>query len=115
MLDLVYEAKRAGAVEQDGHNVMLYRDVDGGVAVEVGFQAQPFAATGEVVPSELPAGTVVAATARNYGELDGAHRSVNEWCREQGHVLEGTRWEIYGDPDPDPHGDVAVEVVYLLS
>src|SRR5262245_51239955 len=40
MLDQVYAVVRAGGVEQDGHNVMVFRDLPGGgVDVEVGVQA----------------------------------------------------------------------------
>jgi hypothetical protein len=47
MLDEVYALVRAGGIEQDGHNVMLYRDLhDECVDVEAGVDvAGPFAST----------------------------------------------------------------------
>jgi hypothetical protein len=72
MLDEVYALVRAGEIEQDGHNVMVYRDLDdGGVEVEVGVQVgRPFASTGAVLCSELPGGEVAVTVHRGpYGRL----------------------------------------------
>jgi effector-binding domain-containing protein len=117
LLDQVYDRVRSGTVVQDGHNVMVYRDVaDGRVDVEVGVEAAgPFPAAGDVVPSELPGGRVVVAVHHgSYHELRTTHDAVHRWCTAQGLALAGPRWEVYGDW----HEDVArleTEVVYLLA
>ena len=37
------------------------------------------------------------------------HEAVREWNKANGYDLPGTRWEIYGDPDPET-GELAVDV-----
>ena len=117
MLDAVYEQVRAGAVEQDGHNVMLYRDLaDGRLDVEVGVAvAGPFPPAGSVEPSELPGGTVAVAVHRGaYARLGDTHGALGRWCAQRGLALAGPRWEIYGDWHEDESA-LETEVVYLLG
>jgi len=117
MLDDVYTVVRAGGAEQDGHNVMVFRDLPGGgVDVEVGVQAaRPFEAAGSVVPSELPAGTVVVAVHRGpYGRLGATHEAIHQCCAQERLTLAGPRWEIYGDPTEDESA-LETEIVYLLA
>jgi effector-binding domain-containing protein len=104
LLDEVYAFLRDGGPEQTGHNVMLYRDDVPNV--EVGVQvAGPFAASGRVVPSELPAGRVATTIHRGaYDQLGAAH----------GHALTLTRWEVYGDWRADP-AELETEVSYLIG
>jgi effector-binding domain-containing protein len=96
-----------------GHNVMLY--LDDTPTVEVGVAVSgPFAPVGRVEPSVVPAGRVARYTLRGpYDGLDGAHRTVIEWCQAHGHEATRTRWEIYGDWHDDP-SQVETEVCYLL-
>jgi effector-binding domain-containing protein len=114
LLDQVYVAVRAGDVEQTGHNVMLYRDDV--PHVEVGVQvAGPFPPQGRVVPSELPAGRVVATVHRGpYDRLGEAHEAVHRWAAAHGHTLGRVRWEIYGDWAEDPAA-LETEVRWLVT
>lgn len=117
MLDEVYSLVRAGSVEQAGHNVMVYRDLeDGNVDVEVGVEAAvPFEPSDGVVPSELPGGTVAVAVHRGaYGSLGATHDAIHRWCAAQGLALAGPRWEIYGDWQED-ESLLETEIVYLLA
>jgi effector-binding domain-containing protein len=102
LLDEVWAVIRAGGAEKADHNVMLYKDDR--PSVEVGVQvAGPFTAVGRVVPSELPAGRVVATVHRgSYAELGAAHDAVHRWAAAHGHTLTRVRWEIYGDWSDDP-------------
>jgi effector-binding domain-containing protein len=114
LLDEVYALVRAGGVEQTGHNVMLYRDDV--PHVEVGVQvAGPFPPAGRVVPSELPAGRVIATVHRGpYDQLDAAHTAIHRWAAAHGHGLTRVRWEIYGDWSDDPQA-LETEVRYLVA
>jgi effector-binding domain-containing protein len=117
MLDEVYAVVRAGGAEQDGHNVMVFRDLpDGGLDVEVGVQvAAPFESTGSVTPSELPAGIVAVAVHHGpYGQLGVTHDAIHTSCSREGLTLAGPRWEIYGDWTEDESA-LETEVVYLLG
>jgi effector-binding domain-containing protein len=114
LLDEVYAFVRAGGTTQTGHNVMLYRDDVPNV--EVGVQvAGPFAASGRVTPSELPAGRVATTVHRgSYAGLAAAHAAVRAWCTAHDHVLSGTRWEIYGDWRDDPL-ELETEISWLVQ
>ena len=114
LLDEVYAFVRAGGTTQTGHNVMLYRDDVPNV--EVGVQvAGPFAASGRVIPSELPATRVASTVHRGpYDGLTAAHDAVHAWCAEHGHVLTRTRWEIYGDWREDPD-ELETEISWELA
>ena len=89
-----------------GRNVMLYKDDT--PSVEVGAEVSgPFAASGRVVPSRLPAGRAVTAVARGAPSPKGlakAHGAARDWASANGHRLTGVRWEIYGHwlEDQDP-------------
>ena len=113
LLDEVYAFVRAGGTTQTGHNIMLYRDDVPNV--EVGVQVDgPFAASGRVQPSELPAGRVATTVHRGaYDGLASAHATVLSWCATHGHALTGTRWEVYGDWREDPT-QMETEISYLL-
>jgi effector-binding domain-containing protein len=115
LLDEVYRFLGDSDVVQDGHNVMLYLDdmptVEVGVAVDRSFEP---AATGSVVSSVLPAGTVATTVHRgSYGGLGDAHGAVIAWCRAHGRNLAGPRWEIYGDWHED-ESLLETQVSYLL-
>jgi effector-binding domain-containing protein len=89
-----------------GRNVMLYEDDTPRVQVgaEVG---GPFAASGRVVASSLPAGRAATTVLRGQPTPEGlaaAHAAVRRWCAANGHELSGVRWEVYGHwrEDQDP-------------
>ena len=115
-LDKVYEAVKAGHVQQSGQNVMVYRprdthlvDIDCGVETAARFEP-----IGEVVYSETPSGLAVAiAHVGPYEQLRTSHAALIEWSHQNGHQLTGTCWEIYGDWDDDP-GKLETTVMYLL-
>jgi effector-binding domain-containing protein len=89
-----------------GRNVMLFKDDT--PSVEVGVEVSgTFAASGNVIPSALPAGQAATAVARGAPSPVGlakAHAAVREWASANGHRLTGVRWEIYGHwlDDQDP-------------
>ena len=116
-LDKVYEAARAGKVQQSGQNVMVYRPRgDGRVDIECGIEAAAkFDAFGEVLYCETPAGlAVTAAHIGPYQELGASHRAIKEWSRKNGHLLTGICWEIYGDWEEDP-AKLRTELFHLLA
>ena len=58
----------------------------------------PIAASGAVVPSSLPAGTV--ATAMHVGPYDqvaGLYFAIETWMGEHGYASSGAPWETYLD------------------
>jgi effector-binding domain-containing protein len=117
LLDEVWTFLRGDAPEglyQHGHNIMLYKDDVPNV--EVGVQVTgSFAPAGHVVASTLPGGLVATATHTGPIAIIGdTHQAVREWCRANGYLLAGPRWEIYGDPDPST-GGFEVDVVWSLA
>jgi effector-binding domain-containing protein len=117
MLDQVWSFLRGDAPEglyRQGHNIMLYKDDV--PHVEVGVQVSgSFGPVGNVVPSTLPGGLVGTAThAGPITEIGQTHDAVREWSKASGYRLTGTRWEVYGDPDPST-GAFDVEVYWSLG
>jgi effector-binding domain-containing protein len=112
MLDKVWGFLRGDAPEglyQHGHNVMLYSDDVPNV--EVGVQVSgAFDPVGDVVASALPGGLVATATHTGpIAAIGDTHQAVCEWSKANGYRLAGSRWEVYGDPDPSTgHFDVDV-------
>jgi effector-binding domain-containing protein len=116
LLDRVYVAVRAGQIIQTGQNIFIYRDGSrDGATVEVGVEvAEQFQPVGEIIYSETPAGDVAAATHTGpYSGLAETHQAVHRWCRDHGHALAGTSWEVYGDWREDP-AQLETEVCYAL-
>jgi len=100
-LGQVYAAARAGAVQLDGQNIFVYRNVDDTpdqLDVEFGVGvAAPFASEGNVVYATTPDGSVAATThLGDYGRLADAHAALVAWCRSHDLTLLGPRWEVYG-------------------
>ena len=96
LLDEVWDAVRSSSGVSPGRNVMLY--LDDRPSVEVGVEvAEPFAGSGRVVASALPAGRVAVTTHRDgYATLAAAHAAVIEECARLGLRRLGPRWEVYG-------------------
>jgi len=113
----VWNALRAQGL-RGGHNVALYREA--GAEVEAGVELQTaFTPPGEIVISELPAGT--AAVTTHYGPYNGlgaAHSAVQAWCKENGRAFGHVCWEVYGhwqqawDTDPSK---IRTDVFYELA
>ena len=117
MLDQVWAFLRGDAPQglyTQGHNVMLYKDDVPNV--EVGVQVSgTFERAGNVVASTLPGGLVATATHTGaIAEIGSTHDAVTTWSKENGYVPTGSRWEIYGDPDPST-GQFDVTVFWLLE
>ena len=118
-LDQVYAAAKAGAVQLDGQNVFLYREIPGrpteaDVAFGVGVTA-PFVAVGAVEPTSLPVGEVATTTHwGSYAHLGAAHGAIVAWCGEHGRLRAGTFWEVYGHWSDDP-ALRRTDVYYLLG
>jgi effector-binding domain-containing protein len=89
------------------------------IDVEAGFTVtQPVEASGEVVPSQLPAGTLVTTThVGPYEALGETYQALSQWATEHGWTASGPMWEVYlTDPqiEPDPakwRTDIFVYVV----
>ncbi|MFY9933063.1 MAG: GyrI-like domain-containing protein [Streptosporangiaceae bacterium] len=114
LLGEVWECLRAGGIDGDCRNIMLY--LDSVPNVEVGaLLARPCPLTGRVVASALPAGTAAMTVHRGpFGEVGAAHDAVAGWCAAHGHRPAGPRWEIYGPHDDDPARQWT-QVFWLLS
>jgi effector-binding domain-containing protein len=116
MLDGVWAFLRQGDLRTDGHNVMVYRGDVPNMEFEVGVVvSRDFEANGAVVPSNLPSGRAAHTIhIGDYSGLGGAHEAVARWCRAHDHTPSGTRWEVYGDWDPDPTR-VQTDLYWLLQ
>jgi hypothetical protein len=94
-VDAVLPAIDAGPV---GRPLTRFRTPgDSALDMEMGsIVGRPFAARGEVVPSDLPAGR--AAHFRLKGPFDGmpiAWQTLFDWCKAVKLELAGINWEIY--------------------
>jgi effector-binding domain-containing protein len=102
--------KKSG-VKSDGQNVAIYRKdfIEAGPRV-----FEEFADSGDICcvasPSGLAAMTIHLGP---YQLLGQAHSAVREWCKANGHALEGTNWEVYGHHEEDP-AKRRTDVYYLL-
>jgi effector-binding domain-containing protein len=87
--------------------------VDGVMPMEPGtIVAKGFAAAGDVVPSELPAGRAAHVVLKGGFEgLGGAWQKLFEWCAVEKLALAGLNWEVYGAPAADP----AQQETYLYA
>jgi effector-binding domain-containing protein len=76
-------------------------DFEGGLPVPA-----PIAGAGEVRPSTLPGGPVVATTHTGPFELfGGAYRAIADWLAAEGWEADGPPWEVYWigpTTEPDP-------------
>jgi hypothetical protein len=118
-LDQVYAAARSGAIDLDGQNVFVYRNVaDKPEAIDVEFGVgvrAPFSDVGSVTYSQLPVGEAATATHwGDYGGVDDAHNAVTTWCKLHGRKPAGVRWEVYGHWNEDP-AKLRTDVFYLLD
>lgn len=116
-LDQVYAAGRDGAVQLDGQNVFIYRDlIDGVLTVDfcVGVRA-PFDAVGAVRPLHTPNGIAAMTThVGDYGRLGEANAAIVAWCRANDRKRAGPSWEIYSHWNPDP-SQLRTDVYFLLQ
>ncbi len=113
----VWNALRSHGISGAGRHVAVY--LDDQINLEVGVELDaPFSGCGEVVSSATPAGLVAATTHHGpYGRLHQAHDAVRLWCTQNGHVMAGPNWEIYGhwiDEWNDDPSKISTDVCYLL-
>ncbi len=85
-----------------GRNVIVYFDQE--FNFEAGVQVSaPFASAGEVRSSHTPSGRAATTVHTGpYAQLPKAHVAVRAWCAENGHLIEGRNWEVYGHWNDDP-------------
>ncbi len=98
------------------HSCTLWRPpVDGVLDMEPGVLVSgAFAAAGDVVPSELPAGRAAYFLLRGSFEgLPGAWKTLLDWCAAERLPLAGVNWEIYG-PSQDVEPDQVETALYAL-
>jgi effector-binding domain-containing protein len=115
---VVWRVVRSKQITGAGRHVSLYLDEQ--INMEVGVELEtPFAGDGEVIGSQLPAGTVATATHFGpYQQLHAAHKAIRDWCAKNGHALAGPNWEIYGhwedawNKDPSK---IRTDIYYLLK
>ena len=103
----------------DGHNIFLYHHPAKGestMLVDFGVQvARPFERSGEVFPTETPAGKVVSALhVGPYERLGETHRAIQAWTEANNSRIGGKSWEIYGDWTDDPT-KLETQIEYLLA
>lgn len=100
-LDAVYSALPGLDVAPHGQNIVVYKGnlAPGPAEVEVGVQvARPFARTGDVEPSLLPAGEAARTVHTGpYSEMHEAWDRVAAFIAAQGRRRTGLSWEVYGD------------------
>jgi len=110
----VWEYMRAAGLPRPGRHVALY--LDGAVTVEAGAEvAAPFPETSRVICSRTPGGWVAASThIGSYQQLGLAHEAIHTWCDEQGQVLAGPNWEVYGHWTDDL-SQLRTDIFYLLD
>ena len=118
-LDQVYSAGRSGAIQLDGQNIFVYRNVadnPGAIDVLFGVGANaPFADVGPVTYAHLPVGEAATATHwGSYADLGSTHNAVLAWCKENGRKPAGVRWEVYGHWNEDT-AKLRTDVFYLLE
>jgi effector-binding domain-containing protein len=115
---VVWKIVKSQGIPRAGRHVALY--LDDVINLEVGVEmAQPFAGSGEVIGSALPAGRVATAMHMGpYQKLHFAHVAIRDWCAQQGHETAGPNWEIYAHWDDAWNSDpsqIRTDVFYLLK
>jgi effector-binding domain-containing protein len=114
MLDEVWAFLRANNVTSGCRNIMLYLDDQPNVEVGV-ISPSRGNLTGQIVVSELPAGSVATTVHHGpYADLGAAHDAVQQWCAARGLSTAGPRWEVYG-PHHDDTAQLETQVYYLLA
>lgn len=85
-------------------------DVDFGVEV-----IRSFDRTGEVFPTETPAGRVVSALhVGPYDRIGETHEAIHRWAVANGEKFAEKSWEIYGDWTEDVT-KLETTIEYLLA
>jgi DNA gyrase inhibitor GyrI len=103
----------------DGHNIFVYHQPpEPGALLRCDFGVEvtrDFEPSGEVRPTETPAGEAAVAVHRGpYDRLNDAYEAIGRWMATNGRESTGYTWEIYGDPTPDP-ADTETTILRLLK
>lgn len=91
----VWNAIRVHNVQGAGRNVAVYLDDE--MNLDIGVElSTPLSVASDLIPSQLPAGTVATTTHLGpYRRLGEAHHAVIDWCNAHGHQLVRPCWETY--------------------
>lgn len=119
-LDQVWAFLRQNpGLRTDGHNIFLYHhpanrqlpmDIDFGVEVTRSFEP-----SGEVTPTQTPAGKVASALHIGpYERLGETHQAIHTWAAANEMSFAGKSWEIYGDWTDDA-AKLETRIEYLLA
>jgi effector-binding domain-containing protein len=124
LLSSVWNSIKSSGIENMGRSVVLYwyneagSDFfsESGVPIEVGaLVSSDFSNKDDIVCSTVPGGLVATTTHTGpYQDLPAAHQAIHSWCRENGYVLSGVNWEVYGHHVDDP-AMLQTEVFYLVK
>ena len=107
LLGRAWDFARKSGIKTDGQNVAIYR----GTTIEAGPRVlEKFDGDCVATPSGRAAMTIHMGP---YELLGNAHGAIREWCEANGHVIDGTNWEIYGHHEEDP-ARRRTDVFYLL-
>ncbi|HTB11306.1 MAG TPA: hypothetical protein VK752_07040 [Bryobacteraceae bacterium] len=111
LLGKAWDFVRQSGIKNDGQNVAIYRGDADGVMIAAGPRVyEKFEGNCVATPSGLTAMTIHMGP---YQLLGKAHAAICEWCKANGHEIEGTNWEIYGHHEDDPARQ-RTDVFYLL-
>ena len=107
MFRAVRETLAAQRIEAVGAPFARYHSFGDIIDLEAGVMVStPIAASGEVKPSQLPAGpAAIAVHAGSYETLSATYEAMQRWLAASPHQPNGGPWELYiTDPsaEPDP-------------
>lgn len=121
LLPAVWQFVKENDLSNTGQSVVVYQGEEGddifsdeGMPIVVGAEVSgSFENTDTIRHFAIPGGEVAHTLHIGpYQQLPQAHDAVRQWCRENGHELNGLCWEIYSH-----HQDPArqeTQVCYLL-
>lgn len=106
LLGRAWDFVKQNGTKTDGQNVAIYRPN----GIEAGPRLLEHIDGAVATPSGLAASVIHMG---GYELLGQAHAAIRDWCSANGHILEGTNWEIYGHHEDDP-AKRRTDVFYLL-
>lgn len=90
---------------------------EGRLDMEIGtIVSRPFAATGDVVPSDLPAGRAAHFQLKGpFDGMPGAWQTLFAWCQAEKLALAGINWEIYSPWEGVDPANLETDLYALLA